>query len=69
MDRGLNIYLGKDRFTLREFPDSFILKSVNIPKDADIYIRADERVRYKYVIYLLKSIKEAGFTKVSLLTE
>jgi biopolymer transport protein ExbD len=69
MDKELNIYLGKGRYNIKDFADTFTLKSAKIPKDIDIYIRADERVRYKYVIYLLKSIKEAGFSKVSLLTE
>ena len=69
MDKALNIYIGRDRFNLRDFPDTFTLKSAKLPKDIDIYIRADERVKYKYVIYLLKSIKDAGFERVSLLTE
>ena len=69
MDKSLNVYLGRDKFNLRDFADSFRLKSNSISKDTDIYIRADEMVKYKYVIYLLKSIKEAGFSRVSLLTE
>jgi len=69
MDKDLNIYVGKEKFNLKEFPDTFILKSYKLPKDIDIYIRADERVRYKYVMFLLKSIKDAGFERVSLLTE
>ncbi len=69
LDKNLNVYLKKEQFNLRDFADSFMLKSNKIPKDVDIYIRADERVRYKYVMYLLRVIKKAGFERVSLLTE
>ncbi|RLA64992.1 MAG: biopolymer transporter ExbD, partial [Epsilonproteobacteria bacterium] len=34
-----------------------------------IYIRADKELKYKHVMYLLKSVKSAGFEKVSLLTQ
>jgi biopolymer transport protein ExbD len=69
MDKSLRVYLKKEQFNLRDFADSFILKSNNFPKDIDIYIRADESVKYKYVMYLLKVVKKAGFERVSLLTE
>lgn len=69
MDKGLNIYLKREKFNLRDFADTFTLKSSKLPKDIDIYIRADEMVKYKYVMYLLKIVKKAGFERVSLLTE
>jgi biopolymer transport protein ExbD len=46
-----------------------MLKSSEFSKKSDVYIRADERLPYEDVIYLLKSVKEAGFGRVSLLTE
>ncbi len=69
MDKDLNVYFEKEKFNIKNFADSFMLKSNNLSKNVDVYIKADERVKYKYVIYLLKSVKEAGFDKVSLLTE
>jgi biopolymer transport protein ExbD len=69
MDKNRRIYLGKETFTLRDFADNFLLKSARMNKKSDVYIRADESLPYKDVIYLLKSVKEAGFTRVSLLTE
>jgi biopolymer transport protein ExbD len=69
MDKNRRIYLGKESFTLRDFADNFMLKSSKMNKKSDVYIRADESLPYKDVIYLLKSVKEAGFTRVSLLTE
>ena len=69
MDRNRKIYLGKDVFTLRDFADNFILNASGYRPDSNVFIRADENLPYRDVIYLLKSVKEAGFTKVSLITE
>ncbi len=69
MDRNRKIYLGNDTYDLRSFADNFMLKSSTLNKKADVYIRADENLPYKDVMYLLKSVKEAGFARVSLLTE
>jgi len=69
MDRNRRIYLGNDTYSLRDFADNFMLKSASMNKKSDVYIRADETLPYKDVIYLLRSVKEAGFSRVSLLTE
>ena len=69
MDRHRTIYLGNDTYTLRDFADNFMLKSATLNKKSDVYIRADKSLPYGDVMYLLKSVKEAGFARVSLLTE
>jgi len=68
MDKNRKIYLNKDTFTLATFADDFVNKSATMDKNSEVYIRADERLRYKDVMYLLKSVKAAGFEKVSLIT-
>ena len=68
MDKNQNIYLNKEVYTLDTFADDFVNQSSKFNKDLEVYIRADEELRYKNIIYLLKSIKSAGFEKVSLLT-
>ena len=68
MDKNQKIYLGKDNYSLDTFADDFVNQSAKYDKDSDVYIRADERLKYKDVIYLLKSVKAAGFEKVSLIT-
>ena len=68
MDKNQKIYLGKDTFSLATFADDFVNKTANRDKSSEVYIRADERLRYKDVMYLLKSVKAAGFEKVSLIT-
>ncbi|RUM72311.1 MAG: biopolymer transporter ExbD [Sulfurovum sp.] len=69
MDKNKKIYLKNDTYTLDTFADDFVNQSAKIDKDSEIYIRADELLQYKNVMYLLKSVKAAGFEKVSLITE
>jgi len=68
MDQDQKIYLNKDTYTLKTFADDFVNQSVKFDKSSEVYIRADENLQYKDVMYLLKSVKAAGFEKVSLIT-
>jgi len=68
MDKDQKIYLNNDIYGLDTFADDFVNKSVKFDKNAEVYIRADEQLKYKDVMYLLKSVKAAGFEKVSLIT-
>ncbi len=63
------IFVGKNQYQYNAFADSFILFSKSIPKTTTVYIRADKSLQYGSIMYILKSIKEAGFSKVSLVTE
>jgi len=69
MDKNQKIFLNNDTYGLDTFADDFVNKSGDYDKGSDVYIRADEKLEYKDVIYLLKSVKAAGFEKVSLITE
>jgi len=68
MDKDKKIYLNNDVYQMDTFADDFVNKSVNYDKTSDVYIRADENLKYKNVIYILKSVKSAGFEQVSLIT-
>ena len=68
MDKDRKIYLNKDTYALDTFADDFVNKSSKFNKNSEVYIRADEQLKYKDVMYLLKSVKAAGFEKVSLIT-
>ncbi len=69
MDRNGIIYFLKEKYRIFSFPDRFLLKTESMDKNIPVYIRADERLRYKDVMFLLKTVKEAGFSKVSLVTD
>ena len=68
MDRNGVIRFMKEKVNRLAFPDKFLLKTRSIDKNVPVYIRADESLRYKDVMYLLKTVKVAGFHKVSLVT-
>ena len=68
MDKNRKIYLNRDTYALDTFADDFVNQSVKFNKNSEVYIRADEQLKYKDVMYLLKSVKAAGFEKVSLIT-
>ncbi len=69
MDKDQKIYLNNDIYGLDTFADDFVNQSVKFDKNSEVYIHADEQLKYKDVMYLLKSVKAAGFEKVSLITE
>jgi len=62
------VYIKKDMFLLKEFADNFVLIKSKYNLKSIVYIKADETLKYKDVMQVLKSVKEAGFTKVSLET-
>lgn len=68
VDRKRNVYVKKDSFKLSEFPDNFILIGQKFSKETPVYIKADKKLRYEDVMFVLKSVKEAGFHKVALET-
>jgi biopolymer transport protein ExbD len=63
-----NIFIKKTKYGFDTFSDDFMLYSQNITKDTPIVINADERILYKDVMSVLRSVKIAGFTQVSLST-
>ncbi len=64
-----DIHLENDTYKLDTFGDTFINQSQKYDKSSDVYIRADESLQYKNVMEVLKSVKDAGFEKVSLITQ
>jgi len=69
MDKNRKIYLKSDTYGLDTFADDFVNQSIKYDKNAEVYINADEVLQYRDIMYLLKSVKAAGFEKVSLITE
>lgn len=63
------IFLRGQKYSLMEFPDSFKVFSAGINKDTRIFIRADERLSYKDVMLIIKSVKDSKFSKISLATD
>jgi biopolymer transport protein ExbD len=69
IDKNKKIYLGKDTFTLRNFPDTFVLKAKDFDPQSDVFIRADKDLDYGSVMQVLRVVKQVGFSRASLITE
>ncbi|CAE09656.1 biopolymer transporter ExbD [Wolinella succinogenes] len=63
------IYIKENTYNFGNFSDNFVLFSNGYDKKTQVYIRADKNLRYDDVIFILKSVKEAGFQRVSLVTD
>ncbi len=59
----------KNRYKFLNFADSFVLFSKNKNRNTPVHIRADKNLKYEDVVYILKTVKEAGFFKVALITD
>lgn len=68
IDREKNIYIKDSTYNFDTFTDNFNLLGQGYDKATEVRIRADKDINYGDVIFVLKSIKEAGFLKVSLIT-
>jgi biopolymer transport protein ExbD len=63
------INVNKSKYQFLNFADSFILFAKDKNRDTPVHIRADKNLKYDDVVYILKTVKEAGFLKVSLITD
>ena len=63
------VTLNKNKVEIANFPDSFLLFSNGKDQNTPIHIRADKNLKYDDIIFVLKSVKEAGFFKVALVTD
>lgn len=62
------IGIDKIKISFNEFPDNIILISKNYDKNLPIYIKADKNLKYDDVMFVLKTLKNAGFNRVALQT-
>lgn len=59
----------QNKYKFNNFADNFVLFSKDKNRDTPIHIKADKTLQYDDVIYILKTVKEAGFFKVALITD
>ncbi|WP_211436433.1 biopolymer transporter ExbD [Campylobacter mucosalis] len=62
------VRIEQNLMSIEEFPDNVILMSQKYDKESPIYIKADKNLKYDDVMFVLKSLKNAGFSKVALQT-
>ena len=63
------VTLNKNKVDIANFTDSFLLFANGKDQNTPIHIRADKELKYDDIMFVLKSVKEAGFFKVSLVTD
>ncbi len=63
------ITLNKVKYKMENFADSFVLFAKDKNRETPVHLRAEKTLVYDDIIYVLKSVKEAGFFKVSLITD
>jgi len=64
-----SVTLNKNKVEISNFADNFLLFSKGKDQNTPIHIRADKSLKYDDIVYVLKSVKEAGFFKVALVTD
>ena len=69
VNQSREITINKKKYKFINFADNFILYSKNKNRDTNVHIRADKSLKYEDVVYILKTVKEAGFFKVALITD
>ena len=68
IDAQRQVYIDQSKISLSELGDNLILISKKYDKNSPVYIKADKRLIYDDVMFVLKSMKNAGFFKVALET-
>ena len=63
------VTLNKNKVEIGNFADSFLQFVNGKDQNTPVYIRADKSLKYDDIIFDLKSVKEAGFFKVALVTD
>jgi len=63
------VIVNKKKYELDSFPDNFVLFAKEQDRNTPIHIRAEKTLIYNDIMFVLKSVKEAGFYKVALITD
>ena len=69
VDSTRKVRIEQSTMSLQELPDNIILISAKYDKNSPVYIKADKSLIYDDVMFVLKSMNKAGFTKVALETK
>lgn len=68
IDANKIVYIDQNTMNLKELPDNLALLSKKYDLNSPVYIKADKKLLYDDVMFVLKTVKIGGFTKVALET-
>jgi len=63
------IFINQDKFDFLSFADNLSQKKAQFNTQEPVFIRADKSLKYDDVIFVLRTIKNLGFSKVALQTQ
>jgi biopolymer transport protein ExbD/biopolymer transport protein TolR len=66
--KGQEVYLDKDHVKLAELGD-MLHKKIRDPRGQSVYVRADQDVAFGVFATVMSTVKQAGITNVSIITE
>ncbi|MDR3347673.1 MAG: biopolymer transporter ExbD [Helicobacteraceae bacterium] len=70
VDSNKDVWVGKQKFNFDSFGDSFMLYANQFPeRNHKVLIAASSKLLYQDVMYILKSVKAARFTQISLVSD
>lgn len=69
VDEKRNIYIQDATISFELFADSFVLMVGQMDKNTPVHIRADKNLKYDDVMFVMKIAKQAGFSRISLVTD
>ncbi|MGE4295110.1 MAG: ExbD/TolR family protein [Campylobacterales bacterium] len=70
VDAERNVWVGKQQYEFESFADSFLLYANQFPERSHkVLIRADGALSYRDIMFVLKSVKAARFTQISLVSD
>ena len=68
VDAHRKVRIDQSTMNLQELPDNIVLLGAKYDKNSPVHIKADKNLLYDDVMFVLKSVKNAGFSKVALQT-
>lgn len=63
------VFVNKEKFSMKNFLESFNLKYGNFNKNALVYIAADKDITYGDFMKIYSAVVKTGFTQIGLLTK
>jgi len=66
--KGQEVFLGNDHVNLNELGD-LLHKKIRDPRGQSVYVRADQDVAFGAFATVMSTVKQAGITNVSIVTE
>jgi len=63
------VYVNKQKFSLKNFLEEFNLKYGNFNKNSLVYIAADKEIKYNTFMRVYSSVVKVGFRQIGLITK